>query len=97
MKILKWIFLPLLAALTLWSGMLAADYIRVVKCCEKPLFCMASGEVKKTGSGSYRGLGYEFIVREASQPEEGGTKGISYAEFYLLGKRLRVMYRGVAE
>ena len=94
MRILKWTILPVLAALALWGGMLAADYIRVIKLYEKPLFCMASGEAKKTGDGSYRGLGYEFLI-QGSFGAEG--EGVHYAEFYLFGSQLRAVYRGVAE
>ncbi len=86
MRILKWAILPVLAALALWSGMLATDYVRVIKLYEKPLFCMASREAEKTGDSGYQGLGYGFLIQGNFRAGENETHSV---EFYLLGMKIR--------
>jgi len=70
--------------LLIWRIVATADYRRVVHECEKPIFAQLDiDEAKKYGgSGTYRGLGYSFVIQGNFMPEDE-LLGVTHVEFYL--------------
>jgi hypothetical protein len=73
----------------IWGIVTTVDYRWVAHEFKKPIFAQLNiNEAKKDGgSSTYRGLGYSFVIKGNFMPEDE-LPGVTYAEFYLLGKMI---------
>ena len=74
-----------LCTLMFWLSMGTADYVRVMKLHERPLFCVAS-DLNEQG-GCFYGFGYSFVIEgdfADGAAESGKIKG---ATMYIFGMK----------
>ena len=76
------IIIVVLVFLAISTGII--DFFRVTKA-EKPIFIIASSDMKKDGgSGKYYGLGYQIEIKGNFMPEDP-IPGIKYVQYSILG------------
>ena len=76
------IIIIVLVFLVISTGII--DFFRVNKA-EKPIFIIASSDMKKDGgSGKYYGLGYQIEIKGNFMPEDP-IPGIKYVQYSILG------------
>ncbi len=78
----------LLVLFALWVTAGAVDYWRVCHSFERPLFATAAVTAEDGGSGTYRGLGYHFIIEGNFMPEDE-LPGVTTYQYYLFGSHVK--------
>lgn len=78
------ILMILILALAVWLLVGLADFIKVTRNFEKPMFCVATETADDGGSGRYVGLGYSFEIKGNFLPEDE-LSGVTSYEAKLFG------------
>ena len=78
----------LIVLLALWATAGVVDYWRVCHSFERPLFAIATVTADDGGSGTYRGLGYHFVIEGNFMPEDE-LPGVTVFQYYLFGNYVK--------